>query len=106
MVSPQATQPGNTPHQRPTDWGRDDSVRITAQQRRQVLTEFLADALTVQRAVAEGERLDRTATACTAPTGFYTTSDLRVSNAAAVQQWIASNLAAYSDNRDFRGVAR
>lgn len=98
MVSTETTQSGNTPLPR-----RDDSVRITAI-RRQGIAEFLTDALTVQRAVAEGERIDRASTACTAPTGFFTTADLRVSNAAAVQQWIASNLAAYTDNRDFRGV--
>jgi hypothetical protein len=101
MVSPQATQPGNTPHPRPTDWDR-DSVRITAQQRRQVLSGFLSDALTVQRAVSEGERIDRE----TSNTGLrlYTQADLKVSNAAAIQQWIASNLAAYTDNRDFPAV--
>jgi hypothetical protein len=100
MVSPEVTQPSNTPLPR-----RDASVRITAI-RRQGITDFLTDALTVQRAVAEGERIDREATACTAPTGFFTTADLRVSNAAAVQQWIASNLAAYTDNRDFPAVTK
>jgi hypothetical protein len=98
MVSPQATQPPQQPLPR-----RDDSVRITAI-RRQGITEFLADALTVQRAVSEGERIDRE----TSNTGLrlYTQADLKVSNAAAIQQWIASNLTAYTDNRDFRGVQR
>lgn len=102
MVSTQATQPGNTPHPRPTDWDR-DSVRITAV-RRQGITEFLTDALTAQRAVAEGERIDRESS--DSGVRLYTQADLKVSNAAAIQQWIASNLAAYTDNRDFRGVAR
>lgn len=96
----QATQSGKSPHL------GDDSVRITAQQRRDIIHDFLADAIVTQRAVAEGERTDRKATESAAPRGFFTTADLRVSNAAAVQQWIASNLAAYSvDNRDFGAVS-
>lgn len=106
MVSPQATQDNNFPHPKPTDWRprSGDSVRITAEVRRQVLAEFLADALTVQRAVSEGERIDRESS----DTGLrlYTQADLKVSNAVAIQQWISSNLAAYTGNRDFKGVAK
>lgn len=104
MVSPQATHNDKPSH--PTDWrprSGDDSVRITAEVRRQVLVEFLTDALTVQRAKTEGERIDRAATESASPHGFFSTADLRVSNAAAVQQWIASSLAGYTDNRDFVG---
>jgi len=101
MVSPQATQDSNSPHPRPGDWLRGDSVRITAQQRRHVLVEFLTDALESQRVVSESERTDRKAVGGEVPHGFFSTADLRVSNAAAVQQWIASNLAAHSDNREF-----
>lgn len=95
--------PVNSPHPRQ---GEDESVRITAATRHEVLFEFLSKALVEQRAVTEGERVDRNATDSVAPRGFFTTADLRVSNAAAVQQWIASNLAAYSGNREFRAVTR
>lgn len=102
MVSIETTHDGNTPHPRPNDWKR-DSVRITAEIRRQVVGEFLQDALVVQRAVAEGERIDR-ASQPKSPLGLFTTADLKVSNAAAVQQWIASALAGFGDNRDFPAV--
>lgn len=81
-----------------------DSVRITADIRRQVLSEFFADALIVQRAVTEGERIDRK----NSDTGvkLYTQADLKVRSAAAIQQWVASNLAAYADdNREFGASA-
>ncbi len=55
MVSTQSTQDSTTPHPRPTDWQRgDDSVRITAAVRRQVLREhyeqraLLAQATTIE----------------------------------------------------------
>lgn len=103
MVSSQATQDGKSLHPRQGD---DESVRITAAMRRRVLAEFFADALIVQRAVTEGERIDRKATESAAPHGFYCTADLRVSNAAAVQQWIASQHTAYADdNREFGASA-
>ena len=107
MVSSQATQPVQPSP--PRQGG--DSVRITAQNipadvRRQVLSEFFADALIVQRAVTEGERIDRKSLESVAPHGFFCTADLRVSNAAAVQQWIASQNAAYADdNREFGASA-
>lgn len=106
MVSPQATQDDNSSH--PNDWPRSAaSVRITAQDRRRIVADFLAGALVVQRAVTEGERIDRAAKGSASPLGLYTTDDLRVSNAAAVQQWIASNLTAVSDsNRDFKAVSK
>lgn len=112
MVSPQATQPDKPSH--PTDWPqqrKDESVRITAadvpaEVRRQVLREFLADALVTQRAAAESERADRkTAEGTEGIRGerLFSFADLRVSNAVAVQQWIASMVSACSDNREFTG---
>jgi hypothetical protein len=85
---------------------RDDSVRITAQVRRQILREHYTERLAAQQAVAQSERLDRKAQ------GFpgeplYTVADLRVSNAVAVLQDISSTLKSFGDdNRDFQAVQR
>lgn len=100
MASPQATQNSNSPHPR-----QGDSVRITAAIRRQILAEFFANALPVQRAVTEAERADRATVGGVSSTGLFTTADLRVSNAVAIQQWIASQHEAYSDNREFGASA-
>jgi hypothetical protein len=92
MVTSQATQP--------PQGSSGDSVRITAQVRRQVLREHYEQRLIHQRAVAQFERLDRKAQ------GFpgepqYTVADLRVSNAVAVLQDISASLSALGENRDF-----
>lgn len=99
MVSPQATQPGNPPLPR-----RDASVRITAEQRRQVLREHYEERRSLQQAAVTAERIDRNALGPQEP--VFSTADLRYSNKVAVLQDISATLAAYSDNRDFRGVAR
>jgi hypothetical protein len=78
----------------------DDSVRITAQQRRQVLREHYEQRLVHQRAVAQSERLDRKSQGFPGEV-LYTTADLRVSNAVAVLQDIAASLSALGENRDF-----
>lgn len=101
-------QPGNTPHPRPTDWDR-DSVRITvkdvpASVRRQILREHYEQQHANQTAVSAFECNDlKVLRAQGRPTAH---AEQRASNAAAVLQHIASNLAAYTDNRDFKGVAR
>jgi hypothetical protein len=96
MVTPQATQP--------PQGSSDESVRITAEIRRQVIVEYLTDRLAYQQAVVTLERGARNTNA-SGPL-MYTQADLRVSNTIAVLQDISSTLAAYSDNRDFRGVNR
>lgn len=90
MVFPQATQP---PQQ-----ATDDSVRITAQVRRQVLREHYTEKLERQQAVVDSERNDRKVNGDTTP--FYTSADLRVSNTIAVLQDISATLAGLGDNRD------
>ena len=108
MVSPQATQPAQPPHPRPTDW-QAESARITAEDvppevRRQILHDHYADRLITQRPVVESERQDRRSNPDKTP--LYSFADMRVSNTIAVLQDIASALAGYSDNRDFGQVAR
>ena len=99
MVSPQATQPVQSPHPR-----QGDSVRITAEQRRQVLREHYEDEHHKQAALAA---FDANELAQLRSLGRpYEAAKNRASNSAAVLQRIAANLAAYSDNRDFRGVTR
>lgn len=94
MVSPQATQPGNPPLPR-----RDDSVRITAEQRRRILLEHYEQEHAKQEVVSAFEVNDlKVLRGQGRPTAQ---AELRASNAAAVLQRIADNLAAYSDNRDF-----
>lgn len=101
MVSTQVTQDGNTPHPRPADG---DSVRITAADRRQVLREHYEDEHRKQAALAA---FDANELAQLRKLGRpYEAAKNRASNSSAVLQRIAANLAAYSDNRDFRGVAR
>ena len=103
MVSHQTTHDSDTPHS--TDWTpRSDSVRITAQVRRQVLREFLADELATQQVKVDSEARDlrvlrENHLPCAA-------AENRASNATAVLQYIGAALQAYTGNRDFRGVAR
>lgn len=103
MVSPQATQPVQSPHPR-----QGDSVRITAQvpreTRRQVLREHLADELVRAQAIAASEANDLKVLRGNGQPCAQ--AELRAANATAVLQYIGSTLAAYSDNRDFRGVAK
>jgi hypothetical protein len=80
-------------------------VRITSEVRRQVLIEHYTQRRAAQQAVVESERNDRKVH----DSGLllHSTSDLRVSNAIAVLQEIAANLAAFDDpNRDFKVVQR
>ena len=105
-MSTQATQPDNTSH--PTDWpqprGEGESVRITAEIRRQVVTEFLLRELTHQQAVVAGECNDlKVRRANGLPCAA---AENRASNATAVLQYIGATLAGYSDNRDFAGVTK
>jgi hypothetical protein len=79
-------------------------VRITAEVRRQVLTEWLGKELATQQAVADSEARDlrvlrENHLPCAA-------AENRASNAIAVLQYIGTALGAFAGNRDFRGVAR
>jgi hypothetical protein len=103
MVSTQTTQNSDTPHPRPTDWQR-GSVRITAQQRRQILREHYANRLVEQQAVVADERNDRNAQGAGEP--VFSIADVRVSNKVAVLQDISATLKAFGDeNRDFPAVS-
>lgn len=102
MVSSQATQPAQPPHPRPTDWKR-DSVRITAhvsdELRRRILRDHYQEEYDKQAIVSAFECNDlKILRRQGRPTAQ---AELRASNAAAVLQRIADNLAAYTDNRDF-----
>jgi hypothetical protein len=95
MVYQQATQPP----QQPTG-----SVRITAQVRRQVLREHYESEQRRQQAIVASECNDlKVLRANHLPAAV---AEHRAANAVAVLQYIGTNLTAYSDNRDFRGVAR
>lgn len=106
MVSPQATQDDNSSH--PNDWPRSaDSVRITAQVsddvRREILREHYEKEYATQSVVSAFECNDlKVLRRQGRPTAQ---AELRASNAAAVLQRIADNLAAYGGNRDFVGQA-
>lgn len=99
MVSTQATQTGKSPHPRQGD----DSVRITAEIRRQVLCEHYTERLAVQQAAVASERTDRNALGRQEP--VFSMADVRVSNKIAVLQDIAATLAAFGDNCDFGAVS-
>jgi hypothetical protein len=100
MVSSQATQP----HPRQGD---DESVRITAQVRRQVLREHYEDEFRKQSAQSAFDANDLKVLR---DSGLpYESAKLRASNSAAVLQRIGSMVAAYGgnrDNREFRTVTR
>jgi hypothetical protein len=102
MVSPQATQPGNTPHPRPTG-----SVRITAQ--RAAIQTFLIDELQRARIIAASERNDRNVLFAGQPTpDRMLSAERRVIAANAVEQHMAGLAAAYGvkvDNHDFPAVS-
>lgn len=79
-----------------------DSVRITAAVRHQVEVDLLTRELARQRVIADSEARDlRSLKKLGRPTE---TAERRASNATAVLQYIGATLAAYVDNRDFRGV--
>lgn len=95
MVTPQATQDSPESH--------GDSVRITAQVRRQVLTDHLMTELVRQQAVVASECNDlKVLRGNGSPCAM---AELRAANATAVLQYIGSALAAFG-NRDFKAVAR
>ena len=96
MVAPQVTHNSKSSH------GDDESVRITAQQRRQVLREHYTERLRYQQAVVASEKRDREANGAGVP--MFSRADVAVSNMIAVLQDISATLAAYSDNRDFGAV--
>lgn len=96
MVTPQATQP--------PQGSSGDSVRITAQVRRQVLREHYEQRLAYQQAVVSAERADREANGSGVP--MFSRADVAVSNTIAVLQDISATLQAYTDNRDFPVVQR
>lgn len=99
MVSPQATQPDNTPH---------PGSRVTAQ--RAAIQTFIADELTRARTVAASERNDRNVLFAGQPTpDRMLAAERRVIAANAVEQHMAALAAAHGvklDNRDFKGVTR
>lgn len=103
MVSPQTTQPSNSPHPR-----QGDSVRITAAispaVRRQILREHYEQRLTRQQAVVEAERADRKANGTGAL--MFSRADVAVSNTIAVLQDISATLKSIGDdNREFGAAA-
>lgn len=102
MVTDQATQDDASSHLSPNDWQRSgDSVRITAQERRRMLTDFLRSELVRAQAIAACESNDlRVMRGNGQPCAQ---AELRASNATAVAQYLGSTLKAYSDNRDFVG---
>lgn len=105
MVSQQATQ-SDKPS---TDWTRDESVRITAEQydaiRRRVLREHYTERLERQQAVVASERADRNANKRGTP--MFTRADVAVSNTIAVLQDISAELKSFGDeNRDFPAVTK
>lgn len=109
MVSPQATQPAQPPHPRPTDWQREgESVRITAEDvptavRRQILREHYEYEFTKQAAQSAFDSNDL---AQLRRQGLpHEEAKMRASNSKAVLQRIAANLTAFGGdrNRDFVG---
>jgi hypothetical protein len=82
----------------------DDSVRITAAVRHQVEVDLLTRELARQQVIADSEARDlRSLKNLGLPSA---SAERRASNATAVLQYIGATLAAYGDNRDFRGVSR
>lgn len=78
----------------------DDSVRITAQQRREILREHYEQRLARQQAVVASERNDRKANGAGVP--MFSRADVAVSNTIAVLQDISATLKSIGDdNRDF-----
>lgn len=117
MVSSQATQPDNPSHS--TDWTRvqqRDSVRITAvtpEIRRQVLREHYEQRDFMQRAVTIEARNNRDSLAARHGANPEAVRPYQVDEAnrqltaaRTIEQDVSAMLAIYSDNRDFRGVAR
>lgn len=117
MVSTKSTQDSTTPHPRPTDWQRgDDSVRITAvspEVRRQILREHYEHRALMQHAVTIEAQTNRDSLA----TRFRSNPEAvrpyqvdeanrQLTAARTVEQDVKATLAVYSDNRDFRGVAK
>lgn len=94
-----STQPVHSPHPRQGD----DSVRITAQQRRQVLREHLTDELARAQAIAAAEANDLKVLRTNGLP--YAQAELRAAIATALVQYLGSTLRSYSDNRDFRAVS-
>lgn len=118
MVSPQATQPAQPPHPRPTDWQREgDSTRLTAEDvptavRRQILRKHYEDRVSFQHAVVVEARINRdslTERFRTNPNAVrpyqIDEANRQLTAARTVEQDLRATLAAYG-NRDFRVVAR
>lgn len=110
MVSVQATQPDKPSH--PNEWKRDgdDSVRITAEIRRQVLREHYEHRASMQHAVtieAQNNRDSLTIRYSTNPEAVrpyqIDEANRQLTAARTVEQDVRSVLAVYSDNRDFVG---
>lgn len=114
MVSPQATQPSNSPHPRQGD----DSVRITAQDipadvRRQLFREHYEHRALKQKAVtieARNNRDSLTIRHRTNPEAVrpyqIDEANRQLTAARTVEQDVCANLAVYTDNREFRTVTR
>lgn len=110
MVSPQATQNSNSPHPRQ---GADESVRITAAVRRQVLREHYEKRAAYQQAVtieARNNRDSLTIRYRTNPEAVrpyqIDEANRQLTAARTVEQDVRAALALYTDNREFRGVTR
>lgn len=99
MVSTEVTQTGKSAHPRPGD----DSVRITAQQRRAILRKHYEDEYATQSAVVAFEKNDlKVLRSAGQP---YAMAELRAAASAAVLQHICMNLLAFGGNRDFGAVS-
>lgn len=97
MVSQQSTHNGKSS----TDWSResDDSVRITAEQRRLTLITFLREELTRQQVIADNECRDlNNLRKLKLP---LVQAERRASTAIAIAQYLGSTLRAIGGNRDF-----
>lgn len=86
----------------PPQGASDDSVRITAQQRRQTEIDFLVRELARQQVIASSEAADLKRLK---ELGLrFDQAERRAANATAVLQYLGSTLRAYGYNRDFPAV--
>lgn len=110
MVSPQVTQTGKPSNPRQGD---DESVRITAAIRRQVLREHYEKRAAYQKAVAIEARNNRDSLTIRYRTNPEAVRPYQIDEAnrqlqaaRTVEQDVRAALALYTDNREFRAVAK